>query len=200
MRLPLLAMIVLASCLCGCGGHPNPAGPSAGSGGSSPTAVPTVQTQIIWQNGAPGCWGGNCATGSISVADSACGNLTTGSNTLEIYSTAAGTTVYANFLTFDMFTIAGTVNYQHLQFDIELGLPASDFSAMVVEGMGTCGGSAINPASLSQSAFTHVSLPNGSISCQSGSTKTVATFMFTTTAVPISGAYVYLNNVELTSN
>lgn len=171
-----------------------------GSTASSATRTPTPQ--VIWQNGALGCWAGNCATGGMSITDQGFTHQTTASNTLEIdgMPKSGSGVLFGSWVTrIQLLNTENQSSYAngHLEFDIMLGQPASAYAGIGVSaGNGCPNWVQLSAASLSQSGFTHISvaLPNCTINYPT-------LFVVTLTGTSASSLpALYLNNIEWTTN
>lgn len=182
------------------------------------SAIP-VPSQIIWANGSYGTWlnntltfgcGGCSTNGAVTtVSDPISGD------TQALLLTAAVPFGYYYFQDTPVTAVDPSIYYSsgHLQFDILLGQPSTDFTSMYLQyvnnsGSGNCGGYNF-PASLmnsfSPSSFTHVSIPFASFTstnsgCNGYIQNSVDTPFQLTWIVSSSGTTITLDNIRWTYN
>ena len=167
---------------------------------SSPTPTPTAQ--VIWQNGALGCWAGNCSTGGMAISDQGVTHRTTVSNTLEIDGmpqSGSGVLFGSWFTKIQLLNTENQNGYAngHLEFDIMLGQPASAYAGIGVSaGNGCPNWVQLSPGSLSQSSFTHISVPLPTCTINYPTLFVVTLTGTSATSLPV----LYLNNIEWTTN
>jgi hypothetical protein len=167
---------------------------------SNPTPTPTAQ--VIWQNGALGCWAGNCGTGGMTISDQGFTHQTTASNTLEIdgMPKSGSGVLFGSWQT--KIQLLNTENQNgyangHLEFDIMLGQPASAYAGIGVSaGNGCPNWVQLSPGSLSQSAFTHISVPLPTCTINYPTLFVVTLTGTSANSLPA----LYFNNVEWTTN
>ncbi|MFI5257338.1 MAG: hypothetical protein ACHQRK_08770 [Gemmatimonadales bacterium] len=174
---------------------------SCGSSASSgPT--PTSTTQVIWQNGALGCWASNCGTGGMTISDQFTTHRITASNTLEIDGMPqSGSGVqFGSWLT--RIKLLNTENQSgyaggHLQFDIMLAQPASAYAGIGVStGNGCPNWVLLSPGSLSQTGFTHISVPLSTCTINYPTLFVVTLTGNAASSLPV----LYFNNIEWTTD
>ena len=171
-----------------------------GSTASSPTGTPSVQ--VIWQNGALGCWAGNCGTGGMVISDQFFTHQTTASNTLEIdgMPKSGSGVLFGSWVT--KIQLLNTENQNgyangHLEFDVMLGQPASAYAGIGVSaGNGCPNWVQLSPGSLSQSGFTHISVPLPSCTINYPTLFEVTLIGNSASSLPV----LYLNNIEWITN
>jgi hypothetical protein len=188
-------LICVAWLLGGCSTSSPTMGPRA-----QPTAVPgggTTPVQMIWQNGTAGCWGGNCGTGGITISDlKSWSTYTTVSNTMEWTVTVGGFNYFEPTFSLQNSQNQSAFANGHLQFEVELGQPVANYSAITIFAMGGSNVN-LNLASLSNSSFTTVTVPLATLGTNgSGLMSTEIQF----NANQSDGAVlIYFNNVEWTT-
>jgi hypothetical protein len=158
----------------------------------SPTtasATPTPSgpvTQVIWQNGSVGCWGGNCGTGAINTNFNGCVEMVTGTQTLEIYTTGPVLSGSYQYNLQNAQSLAAFAN-GHVLFSIMLAQPASSYTSLYVGGSG--GSENLNISTLSNSVEL------------TGSTTAIFEVGFSLFGANLSGESIfYINNIEFTSD
>jgi hypothetical protein len=172
-------------------------------GSSTPSSPPPPPApQVLWQNGALGCWAGNCGTGGMTISDQGATHQTTASNTLEIDGmprSGSGVLFGSWFTKIQLLNFENQNSYTngHLEFDIMLAQPASAYAGIGVSvGNGCPNWVQLSPGSLSQSAFTHISVPLPTCTINYPTL-----FVVTLTGTSASSlAVLYFNNIEWTTN
>jgi hypothetical protein len=172
------------------------------------TATPTVTpspvvtlVQVIWQNGTTGCWGGNCATGGITIQDSVNWSAhATVSNAMQwTWTTPSGVFNYFQ-PTFTLQNAQDMSAYAngHLQFDVKLGQPVGNYSSIAVSTYNGGSSMSLNLASVNNTSFTTVSFPLATLGTN-GTGLMFTTVTFTSNQVG-GNVLIYFNNIEWTSN
>lgn len=153
---------------------------------------------MIWQNGAPGCWGGNCGSGGILIRDSVdWSTYTTVSNAMEWYVTVGGFDYFEPMFTLQNTQNQGAYANGHLQFDVKLGQPASNYSAITIFAMGGSNMS-LNLSSVNDTSFNTVSFPLASLGTN-GTGLMSAEIQFNAVQ-SVNSVVIYFNNIEWTSD
>jgi hypothetical protein len=167
---------------------------------SSPTPTPTPQ--VIWQNGALGCWAGNCGTGGMTISDQGFTHQTTASNTLELdgMPQSGSGVLFGSWVSkIQLLNFENQNSYAngHLEFDIMLGQPASAYAGIGVSvGNGCPNWVQLSPGALSQSGFTHISVPLPTCTINYPTLFVVTLTGTSASSLPA----LYLNNIEWTTN
>lgn len=167
---------------------------------SSPTPTPTPQE--IWQNGALGCWAGSCGTGGMAISDQGFTHRTTVSNTLEIdgMPQSGSGVLFGSWVSkIQLLNSENQNSYAngHLEFDIMLGQPASAYAGIGVStGNGCPNWVQLSLGSLSQSGFTHISVPLPTCTINYPTLFVVTLTGTSASSLPA----LYLNNIEWTTN
>jgi hypothetical protein len=181
----------------GCSTSSSPMGPRA-----QPTAVPggptQTQTLVIWQNGTAGCWAGNCGTGGILIQDAEhWSTYTTVSNAMEWYVTVGGFDFFEPTFSLQNSQNQSAFANGHLQFGVELGQAASNYSAITIFAMG---GSSVNLnlASLNNTSFTTVAIPLATLG--TNGTGLMSTDIQFNSVQAVNAELIYFNNIEWTPN
>jgi hypothetical protein len=164
------------------------------------TATPTPQVQLIWQNGTAACWGGNCATGGITIQDKVFwSTYTTVSNAMEWYVTVGGFNYFEPAFTLQNAQDQSAYAGGHLQFDVKLGQPASNYSAITIFAMGVGGSNmSLDLASVNNSSFTTVSFPLATLG--TNGTGLMSTEIHFTSVQNPGAVMIYFNNIQWVSN
>ncbi|HTB21083.1 MAG TPA: hypothetical protein VK914_00080 [bacterium] len=164
----------------------------------TPSATATPVTQIIWQNGTAGCWGGDCANGGVLIRDAVnWSTYTTASSAMEWTVTVGGFDYFEPSFSLQNPQNQSAFANGHLQFDVELGQPTSNYGAITVFAMGGSNMS-LNLASVNDTSFTTVSFPLATLG--TNGTGLLSVEVQFNTSQPLNAAIIYLNNIQWISN
>jgi len=167
---------------------------------AQPTAVPgggTTPVQVIWQNGTNGCWGANCGTGSITIHDTEnWSTYTTVSSAMEWTVTVGGFNFFEPTFSLQNSQNQSAFANGHLQFDVKLGQPVANYSAITVFAMGGSNVN-LNLATLNNTSFTTVAIPLATLG--TNGTGLMSTDIQFTANQSNGAVLIYFNNIEWTT-